>query len=210
MIFVQVIKWCSILSALLPLIVGWQSRKHLLWYYPLIALLTDLTVHIAKNILHMPYTWLQNCYILLEFVLLFLVYRPLLLQKNGLFYGLLSVGFIVSFVDTLNDNENAFNVAGASYCSINYIILGIAGLYDIMQKQKIFFLERNWFFWLNTGLIFYASGNFLIFLFTDYLHSYNNLILHNFWVVFQLLNIVKNIFLSFSLYFMQSGDEQPE
>jgi hypothetical protein len=94
----------------------------------------------------------------------------------------------------------SFNLMAASVAHFFYIILCITGFYSLLQKQEFVYLEKSWFFWLNTALTIYASGNFLLFLFMDYLNTLDRPLFLKIWNIFFLLNITKNLLIAVALY----------
>ncbi|RYZ52148.1 MAG: hypothetical protein EOP49_10250 [Sphingobacteriales bacterium] len=200
----ELLKAASILSALVPLAAGYRNRKALLWYYPLAALSVDCLTLYLKHVAHLPFAWITNYYLVAEFLILCFVFRPVLAVRHRLFYFFIGAALLFFTITALPQNARSFNQAGASLFSFSYIAMGIAGLYLILRQQQILYLEKSWFFWLNTALILYASGNFLIFLFSDLRYRETGLFL-DLWQIFQVLNITKNILLSPALYFYESG-----
>lgn len=190
----------SILSPLFPLIAGFRRRFTLLWLYVLTGFSFDLLITLIRRVLHWPHYLAANLFVLAEFLLVSFIYKDKIFKKPALFYsftGLLSLFFIAT---TYEKAVADFNTFGSSFFSFSYIIYGIAGLYTLLQEQKVVFLEKSSFFWVNVAFIIYASGNFLLFLFRYYLQE-NDLELYKLlWSTFFLsLNVVKNILLGIAL-----------
>lgn len=192
----------SILSPLVAIIAGFGTRKQtLLWYYPLTGFVFDVTISFLKRGLHMSHKWPANIFILAEFILISCIYRKHLFRSRKAFI-LFVTGFSLAFTaHTLSYSLLEFNKTGSSIFTFIYIIYGIYGLYTILKKQDVIYLEKSWFFWLNVALIIYASGNFLLFLFRDYMVRENRELYLLLWKnVFLTLNIIKNLLLAVSLY----------
>jgi hypothetical protein len=197
---VDFVKFLSIISPLIPIIVGYRRRLTLLWVYAITGLTFDLLIPFLKRVLHVNYSWPGNLYVLLEFVMISLYYSQQVVARKMaayVFIGLLCLFFIGT---TLNSGMFVFNAFGASVFCFVFILYGISGLYKMLQEQKVLFLEQSAFFWVNVAFIIYASGNFLLFLFLDYLSQQDDGMLRLLWgVSFLILNIVKNIFLGIAL-----------
>jgi hypothetical protein len=168
----------SILCPLIPLIAGIKKRFTLLWLYVMTGFCFDLVVVTQKRLLHVNQHPASNLFVLVEFILI-----------SALFVA-----------DTLNKTIYDLNAFFASFFSLAYILYAITGFYVVLQKQKVLFLEKSSFFWINVAFLVYASGNLLLFLFKDYLRQNNaeffGLLWHTFFLV---LNISKNIFLAIAL-----------
>lgn len=193
--------YLSILSPLIPLLSGIKKRLSLLWLYPLVGLIFDLLVFYFKRVAHVNHSIAGNLFILTEFWLISLLYRQKIFASKVAFIILtttLSSGFIGTlFIRTISD----FNIIGTSIFSLTYITYGIFGFYNLLKNQEEVYLERSSFFWLNTGLTIYASGNLLLFLFMDYLFKINRELFLSAWFsIFQILNITKNILIAVALY----------
>ncbi len=204
--FNQAFKIISICSAFVPIISGLRNRKTLLWVYPVAALILDIAIQLFKFKLELPHSGLQNLYLLVEFILLSFIYKEAVIQAKKVFYNFFIAALVFFALTTFPHPNTEFNEAGATLFSFCYIILGIAGLYSILKQQRFLYLEKSWFFWLNTGIILYASGNFLIFLFADLRHQDRSMFL-SLWQIFWVLNITKNIFLALALYWYRKEDE---
>jgi hypothetical protein len=191
----------SILSPVIPLTIGYKKRSTLLWIYPLVGLLFDLTIFLFKRVLLLHPGWLGNLYLLIEFIIISFLYRDKIFKTSKLFNVFVIVFSFFLLSHTLFSSVKSFNVVGASFSNFIYIVYGVLGFYHLLQKQEVLYLEKAWFFWLNTALIIYASGNFLLFLFMDYLMALDKEMFLKIWYsVFQLLNITKNLLIAVALY----------
>lgn len=102
-------------------------------------------------------------------------------------------------------------MVGGSFFAFTYILYSILGFYAILKEQKIIYLERSWFFWLNVAIIIYASGAFLLFLFKSDLVRINEKFYLKLWNnIFLILNTVKNLLLAVALYYYpKRKDHEP-
>lgn len=196
----EIIKFLSIFSPLIALAAGYRQRFTLLWYYVLAGLFFDLLLPLLKRGLEVNHFWAGNLFVLLEFLMIAFYYRGKIFRNKLLFGGVAVAGSIFFISSTITKSVFVFNAFGASVFFFTYIIFGIIGLYRMLQAQNELFLERSSFFWVNVAFIIYASGNFLLFLFMDYLRQHDDKILLMLWATtFQILNIIKNILLGVAL-----------
>lgn len=203
----ELIKFLSILSPLIPIVAGIRQRYTLLWYYALAGLFFDLLLLLLKRGLEVNHLWAGNLFVLLEFLLVSLYYRDKIFRSRLLATFVIVAGSVFFTSSTLAGSIYSFNPFGASVFFLTYIIYGILGLYKMLQAQNELFLERSSFFWVNVAFIIYASGNFLLFLFMDYLRQHDDKTLLMLWATtFQVLNIIKNVLLAVALSKKTSGE----
>jgi hypothetical protein len=197
---VEIIKLLSIFSPLIALVAGYRQRFTLLWYYVLAGLFFDLLLPLLKRGLEVNHFWAGNLFILVEFLMISFYYRERIFRNKLLFGSIVLIGSMFFITSTTVKSVFAFNAFGASVFFFVYIVYGIVGLYKMLQAQNELFLERSSFFWVNVAFIIYASGNFLLFLFMDYLRQHDDKTLLMLWATsFQILNIIKNIVLGIAL-----------
>jgi hypothetical protein len=191
----------SIFSPLLSVIVGWNKKHSLIWIYAVCAIFFDVFTSIyLKKVVKVNSQWSANLFVLLEFVLISFYYKERIFWNRGLFYTIL-VSFSVFFVvSTTYFSPFVFNLFGASFFCLAYIIYTISAFYFMLQKKEILFLHRSSFFWVNVAFLIYASGTFLLFLSKDYLMTTDARFFMRLWsIVFVTLNIIKHILLALGL-----------
>lgn len=190
----------SILSPLVALIVGNKEKKSLLWCFAATGLFFDLLINFTKRVLHYNSYWEGNLYVLIEFVLISFIYKPIIFKKANLFYPTV-IGLAASFIiGTLYSGFWKFNTTGVSIFYFTYIIYGILGMYRLLFEQKYLFLGKERMFWVNCAFLIFGSCNFLLFLFTDYLMTTNSSLFKILWTSFFLMvNTTLNILLAIAL-----------
>lgn len=190
----------SILSPLITLLISLKNKASLLWLFVATGLFFDLIISFTRRVLELNHYWLANLSALTDFIFVSIIFRKNVLKNKTVFYavaGIVSVAFIIS---TLYNSIWQFNTKGISLFYFMYIAYSILGFYNLLQQQKVIFLGRSDVFWINTAFLVYGSGNFLLFLFTDYLKSTNNDLFRILWSTFFLIiNIVFNILLALAL-----------
>jgi len=148
------------------------------------------------------FLWTTNLYLLAEFLFISAYYRKRIFQNNTAFYSvvtILSTLFIITTIIRGTRNINSESAAILFFTA--YFIYGIRGLYVIVQEQKVIFLGKSSFFWSNVAFITFFPGNFLVFLLINYLLQHDGKhLLTQLWILHDLLNALKNVFLGISLF----------
>ncbi len=190
----------SISSPLIALIVGRKKRYSTLWFYVLVGLSFDLLLVFLKRVLHTHHLWAGNIFILIEFLFISFIYKQNLIKNNFIFYLLITILSMFFIVNTLQKSVYDLNTFGGSFFYLAFIFYSIFGFFLLLKEQKVPSLEKSSFFWINVAFIIYSSGNFLLFLFKDYLQQNENELFLLLWSSFFLiLNILKNTFLGIAL-----------
>ena len=148
--------------------------------------------------------FLWPIYITIEFSLLLWIYS-LILENNFLtktrrwllavFLGLiLTRAFYQSGESVLIDNS------GRLIESALIIYFVLAYYYKIFQELKIQTLWRDSFFWVSSGLLLFFSGNFLIFVFLNFILLYSTKLNDQIWVIHAFLNYLLYSVYTFALW----------
>lgn len=184
----------------MPLIAGFKRRFSILWFYALTCLSLDLATTFLRRVLDMKHYFAANLFALVEFLIISFFYRKKIFRNDAVFYTIVVTLGSFFIINTYPVALTDFNTFGSSFFSFSYIVYGIVGLYVLLKEQKVLFLEKSSFFWVNVAFIIYASGNFLLFLFRYYLQENDVQLYRLLWSTFFLaLNILKNVFLAIAL-----------
>jgi hypothetical protein len=190
----------SVVSPAIPLWTGRNEKNSLLWLYVATGLSFDLLINVLKRLLHVNHYWAANLFVLTEFIFVSLIYRNLFLRNARAFYWIMALFIAYFLATTVSASIWKFNTAGASVFYFTYIIYSIRGLYRLLAEQKFLFLEQSREFWVHCAFLVYGSGNFLLFLFSDYLMGADNHLFQLLWSLFFLLiNITLNMLLAIAL-----------
>ncbi len=192
----------SIFSALIPLGLGYKNRWTWLWVYPLVGFGFDLGISYFKRVQGLYGEWPINLYLVTEAAFLFTIFGKKLFPDYVNNRRWVLVLFLWAFTITaIVHDPLRYHQWGAIGFYNLYIILSLGGLYALIRRPSEMYLEKSWFFWFSAGILIYASGSFLLFLFRTYLvqsaPDFFRLIWHT---VFQLLHITKNIMIALALY----------
>lgn len=198
----------SILSPLYPLIAGHKRRSSPLWYAMLASLCAGLGIAFLRLVLHINYYWPVNIYLLIEFILLSLYYKkeafPMKTSFN-FFFVLFPAAFLMHTI-CIARGGNGFNIAGANLFHLAYVLFSLLGFYRLLREQKISLLEKSSFFWANTALLMYASGNLIIALLRHNVAEAGTEAMMIAWqYIFLSLYMLKNILIGIALSRKQSS-----
>lgn len=140
-------------------------------------------------------TWpVGNLFIIVHFALLFVVLgdRRDIVLLRVVFVGCLAFGiFNYFFLQT----PKTFNSYTTYATGILMIISALNYLYYLMDEMPSENIQRVPLFWLAFGVLVYYGGTLFLFLFTNYMIVHLPKIHQNSWVLHNVLNITKNVFL---------------
>lgn len=195
--------YCSILSPLIPVIIGYKNAGKLLWWYPFLGFLVDASVFVLKRTVGLNTFQLDifyNSFLIIEFVLITTLYNQVVLQNNrwvkmliGATVGLFLVYCFWTYC--------AFSFLIFSAFLSAYLLLTLYSFYIIIHEQKNLFLEKYWFFWFNVAVLLYASANIIFFLFIYFYNDvYKGQVNYVWERLFLASNIIKNLLLVPAVY----------
>lgn len=191
----------SMYTPILPLLFGYKKWNTLLWWYVMAGFATDMIGgHILKP-MGITIEWLSNLYMLVNFVLLALyVGKPLNKSKQYKLYIVTGIFSLIFIIYCIQHSVLLFNGLGMSMLNFICVLFGIYALYCMLEELKIEKIQESEYFWANVSFIIYYSGNFLLFLFHDYLLAEKKEILILLWayILFS-MNILDRLILTVAL-----------
>ncbi len=90
--------------------------------------------------------------------------------------------------------------AGRSIESVVVIFMALAYFYKVFQELKVQNLLLEPFFWVSAGLLLFFSGNFLIFIFMNFILLYSKNLNDQIWVIHALMNYMLYITYAIALW----------
>lgn len=190
----------SVLFSAFTFIVGLLWFKFLKGY--LVPLLVLVSFSFATDVVNIVFAKsnINNLYIfhfftIIEFILISLFYSLFFRKqlKSGYFLLPIPIFLIVAFIDYKINGLNSMDHFSTSIESILLSIYALFSFLFIMRKLLFENLLSEPFFWINSGVLFYFSGNLLVFAFSNYFLA-TELSNHSaLWSIPQLLNIFYNI-----------------
>jgi len=197
----EIINDLSVISPLLPIVVGVKKYKTLLWLYALAGLLFDITMLISDKNRNIPVNIdvIANTFLLIEFFLISTYFKGKILSNKIVFYVLFVFCFSIFVALLAIRSPLVLNNYGAAFFNLVYIGYSIAGFYFILKRQEVLFLGRSEFFWFCAAILLYFTGNFLIFLSDAYFQQTNAVLQMRVWVFHNILNIMFSIMIAVAL-----------
>ena len=200
---ISIIVYVSTFSVLAPLIMGlytgdWTNRfSNLLITLCVVSLLSDLIslifTHFRIN------NWpVGNLFLLIQFIILFIVGDN---RKNNLLTATFFICVAFGVLDFLVlQTPIVFNSFSAYANGILMIIFSLSFLYRVMVEMPVERVQSLPLFWLSFGVLVYYGGNTFLFLFNNYLIERLPRSHRVIWMLHNVLNISKNLFLFLTLW----------
>ncbi|MDP1800518.1 MAG: hypothetical protein Q8L81_04150 [Bacteroidota bacterium] len=206
-----VIFYIGIASAsvcLIPFIIGLTNLNNV--SKQLIPMLCLLVINIIVEIINIIISklGLSNHYIfhyftVAEFTLISLFYSCFFKDyfSSWLIKLLIPVFFIVAYIDSMVNGLNTVNNFSASVESIILIFYSLLFFYFVLKNLIFENLLSTPLFWINTAILFYFSGNLILFVFSNYMATIDPLKLAILWsVIHTFFNVLYNVFLSIGFW----------
>ena len=205
---IPIIILIAIASHLLPILVGFKGRIHLLCIIPLVSFAFDVLITVLKRGMGINSQWLGNLFLPAEFILVSLLYQKYVLKARPSLFFLFMLCMCLGFIVHTSINSAAvLNKFGGSAFYFTYMLYSMLGFYMILKKQDVIHIERSWKFWTNVTFLLYASGDFFLLLFAGYLKKtypdFYTALWQNVWLT---LTIVKNLLLGIAVYYYNKSE----
>jgi hypothetical protein len=159
---------------LIPSILALFRLKNSLPEYRQLTLLVwggttiSLLAIIVGTVLHKPNLFLLHIYTIFDFILLTLIFKPVLGARLTRF---LTIAFSL-FAATNSiffEHLRTENVLNRSLSALILMFYALSFFTKTLREMKIQKLENEPLFWISIGVLFYNAGSFFIFLFSHYL-----------------------------------------
>ncbi len=176
----------------------------------LIPLLWLLIINIVVEIVNVIFAQLglNNQYIfhyftVAEFTLISLFYSLFFSNyfSTWLIKILIPVFFILAYIDSRINGLNTVNNFSASVESIILIFYSLFFFYYVLNNLIFENLLSTPVFWLNTAILFYFSGNLILFVFSNHMERIDSIKYGILWsVIHTFFNVIYNVFLSLGFW----------
>lgn len=161
------------------------------------VVMTYLSIHHTNNLVY------YNVYTIVEFIFLGFFFQDLFSSRRVkiLVLGLILVftGFAICnlfFIEGIS-NYNSYSLAIESILCIG---LSLFYFLEMFKELKIPRLEKSPYFWINTGILFYFSGNLFLFTFSHYLQQKGGSMLADIYIMSPFIGIVYYTLLTIGLW----------
>jgi hypothetical protein len=187
--------YVSVFSPLIPLMFLLKGKYNgSLWIIVLFIVASFLSDLIATFLINCTNYRFLHGYGLIEALLLFWFYYQVLEVKKWIPY--LTLAFSMFYlVNSIWFEVGVFNTIGRSVECLIMIFLALNLFYQFFKKEEDIFIEKSPLFWVNIGLLTYFSGAFFTFIFSKYILTDTP-----FWILHNVSNVLKNMFLAIGLW----------
>jgi hypothetical protein len=193
---------------ILPLLAGIYNFKYLkgeslaIFYYVLIAIFFEI---LSRTLMYLKFRNtlpMLHLYTVIEFSVFLLFYFSFF----KLFYSQKDMKILLGFF-VLFSVQNAvflqeidtFNTYARGLESIIMIALSLLTFNKILVELDTRYPTKQPVFWVNTGVLFYFSGNLVVFVLSNYISNNNHLLLVA-WGIHAILMTILNSFIAVGLW----------
>ena len=193
---------------ILPLLAGIYNFKYLkgeslaIFYYVLIAIFFEI---LSRTLMYLKFRNtlpMLHLYTVIEFSVFWLFY----FRFFKLFYSQkamkILLGFFVLFAvqnAIFLQKIDTFNTYARGLESIIMIALSLLAFNKILVELDTRYPTKQPVFWVNTGVLFYFSGNLVVFVLSNYISNNNPLLLVA-WGIHAILMAILNSFIAVGLW----------
>jgi hypothetical protein len=203
----ELLKFAS-LPIILPIIISFirfrslSTETKILCFY----IYFSATIEIAANVFisfHIPNLALLHLFTIVEFIFISCLYKKAL---EGLIPNKIFTVFIVVLSLFLVCNSifiqplSGFNTIARTVSNVIIIVYSILFFYKTFKELKIFHLEKEPMFWINSGILFYFSCNLFFFIFSNYILTLSTSVNLKVWFVHAVFNFLIYIFFSIGIW----------
>lgn len=167
-------------TGLIPSLLAFFKVKNATKGYFFLAMLVwggtaiSLMARFIGSILHKPNLFLLHIYTIVDFILLSLIFRPVLPSYLSRFL-LYSFPLFAAINSIFFENLKTENVLNRSLSALILMFYALSFFTKTLREMKILNLGKEPLFWISVGVLFYNAASFFIFLFSRYLTVIPNL-----------------------------------
>lgn len=123
---------------------------------------------IISSFLHQPNLFLLHLYTIFDFILLSLIFKPVLPPSLGRFL-LIGFTFFAAINSIFFEQLKTENVLNRSISAFILMFYTLSFFTKTLREMKIRNLEKEPLFWISIGVLFYNASSFFFFIFNHYL-----------------------------------------
>lgn len=179
--------------------IHWADREQrLLSLLVWIATVISLTAYVLPAWFHLPNLPLLHVYTIVDFVMLSLLYRPVL--HPGLFRLLILIFPVFAAVNSIFfAGLDSMNELSRSISAFTIMIYALSFFAKTLREMKVVRLEHTPLFWISIGTLFYNAASFFIFIFSKDLAPFKEMWL-TYFGVHAVFTILLYLFYSIALW----------
>ena len=170
----EIVKNFFLFSMIIPIFIGFRNREFLtneikpIWFYLILALFVQV-YSVITSYYKIQNLWLSYFYLPLELGLIATAYintisnrviRRIIKTVLYILYPLF-VGTVALMYQNATKTYTVIRLAEISL----FLFMALSYFYQMMQEVKVNQPEKQPFFWINTGVLFYLSGSAFPFLY---------------------------------------------
>lgn len=192
------LQYISAYSVIVPIIlcVIWRKALSKEMLVIFVLLFVSLTIDVACIILgHLKINnmFLMTVFTVIEFISLIFFYKLFFdkISKSIIHYIIGACFLVYIILDEIVFNDvTLFDSVSVSIESVIIILYSLISFYFIIKNIMYEDLLAEPFFWINTALLIYFSGNLFLFSFSKYLQNHHAKDFLNFYVIHSVLHII--------------------
>lgn len=161
-------------------------------FVEIINLIVEVTAINNSTINNLP---ILHIYTGIEFSLIFIFYMLFYKQyyKLKILYLLLPLFYVVTYIDYKVNGLNEMDSFSVTVESTFFIVLSLLSFFFIIRHLIFENILNMPFFWINSGILIYFSGNILLFIFSNSFDKSEMKTFSMLWfTIHSLLNIIYN------------------
>lgn len=185
------------------LLIGYQRLfTVMLWIIILISLCGELWSIITRKS-NLPFFHL---YILIEYIFLVNILKHILQKEiKKSVWQILLIGFSVIWIFNISIGNGWWNFPDYIHALEAFIIIILIVIWfkKILREKTLANPEKTFEFWICAALLFFFSGNFLLFIFSEFLMTIDMVAYKAIWKVHLALNILLYLMYSIALLWVK-------
>lgn len=201
--FYHILIYLSTTSVLVPFY--YSIRRYKAFNQPLKALFLYLVISLLTEVVSNAFSYynvrtnlpFQLFTVFEYFSIIYIYYKELKLVKN---YFILSLSVFFTIVAFIKFSPIQSNDIVASTEALIIVGLAVYYFYKVSGDVSIQHVTENYFFWINTGFLFYFGIAFFIFLFDNYIRHSDELTGIYLLTIHLFANIIYNILLTIGIW----------
>lgn len=161
----------------------------MLWFIIVISLSGELWVHTLGKSNMLFY----HIYILIEYLFLLNIFRLFFNEYlSTKTWQILAIGFTLIWIGNISIDKgwSAFPDYIHTLEAIIILVLVTLWFHKMLKEKTILNPEKTFEFWICTGLLFFFSGNFLLFVFSNFLMTIDMTSYEPIWKIHIVLNLM--------------------
>lgn len=207
-IILKMLVGLSVAASFLPLLISFFRFNQVKSQYPelLILVFISAALDLANrfNLISADNNFFVfHIYTVVEFLLITILYLKFFKRVvHPVIFFLVNIVFLsIAYIDYRINGLRSIDNLSISVESIILAICSLSLFYYVLKNLVFDNLLGSSIFWINTAILIYFSGNFFLFIFSDYLLLESEQIYNFVWsLVHSLFNIIYNLLLAIGFW----------